>query len=58
MHTKVLTLRIGSIPRRGNAMGWHLSASLCLAADTDPNTAVVCITQQSFAVPHSSSSDG
>ena len=58
MQTKVLTQRIGSTSRRGNAMGWDLSASVCLGVYTDPNTPVVCVAQQSFAVQRSSSSDG
>lgn len=60
MHTKVFTPSIGSVSRRGNAMGWGLSASVCLGTDTDtdPNTAAVCITQQFLAVQRSGSSDG
>ena len=58
MHTKVFTQSIGSVSRRGNAMGWGLPVSVCLGTGTDPNTAAVCITQQCFAVQRSGSSDG
>ena len=52
------TQSIGSVSRRGNAMGWGLPVSVCLGTGTDPNTAEVCITQQFFAVQRSGSSDG
>ncbi len=58
MHTKLFRQNIGSVSRRGNAMGWGLSAPVCPGTDTDPNTAAVCVTQQFLAVQRSSSSDG
>ena len=36
MHTKVFTQSIGSVSRRGNAMGWGLPVSVCLGTGTDP----------------------
>jgi len=58
MHTMAATQRISAFSRRGNAMGWNLSASACRATETDPHTAVVCITQHVVAVQQSGSSDG